>query len=117
MMDFETMLAQWRVEEPPIAHAWGPELTSLSDLTAAYPGVPWQDLFEKIAEDCRSFKDKAASAKKAKMKSLILRLYPLNSKKRFLTLQTTKTSKLESQQLIVCMKLFLKPATMRTRRH
>jgi predicted metalloendopeptidase len=55
MMDFETMLAQWRVEEPPIAHAWGPELTSLSDLTAAYPGVPWQDLFEKIAEDCRSF--------------------------------------------------------------
>jgi putative endopeptidase len=52
---FETMLAQWRVDEPQILNPMGPELTNLTDLKSLCPGVPWAEIFEKISDSCSEF--------------------------------------------------------------
>ena len=54
-MAAETALAQWQVSEPPFGDALGPPLSSLKDIEAKFPNVPWRRVFVRMSEECHAF--------------------------------------------------------------
>ena len=54
-LSMETMLAQWRVDEPRFDDPLGPELTSLLELISLCPNMPCKMIFENMAADCSAY--------------------------------------------------------------
>jgi predicted metalloendopeptidase len=51
----ETLLATWQTNEPPFPDPLGPNTSSLTEIEAAYPRIPFRAALQKMAVECASY--------------------------------------------------------------
>jgi hypothetical protein len=51
----ETLLATWQTNEPPFPDPLGPNTSSLSEIEALYPRIPFRAALQKMAVECASY--------------------------------------------------------------